>query len=93
VIGTGGALRESPLWRQLLADALGHPLVAYAEVEASARGAGLLALEAVGVPVDLRAARTGAAHEPLPAAAAALAAARERQEALYRLLINAAVPS
>lgn len=43
----GGGSRE-PWWRQLLADALGVPLVVHDASDASVRGAGLLAWAAIG---------------------------------------------
>jgi len=48
IVATGNALRGSRLWAQILADALGRKLVIGGSAEASARGAALLALEAVG---------------------------------------------
>lgn len=48
IVATGNALRGSPLWSQILADVLGRTLVIGGSTEASARGAALLALEAVG---------------------------------------------
>ena len=47
-IATGGGLQQSPAWAQIVADALGRPLVASGEREASSRGAALLALERLG---------------------------------------------
>ncbi len=49
VVASGGALRRSPAWAQLVADALGEPLLLTSDPEASSRGAALLALEAAGV--------------------------------------------
>jgi gluconokinase len=51
VVVTGGALLANPAWVQVLADVLGRPLEVSAVAEASARGAALLALERLGVPV------------------------------------------
>ena len=48
IVATGNALRGSPVWAQILADVLGRNLVIGGSAEASARGAALLALEAVG---------------------------------------------
>jgi gluconokinase len=46
----GAAALGSPLWLQIIADTLGHRIDAVdAEAEASARGAAICALEAVGV--------------------------------------------
>ena len=52
VIAGGGALLSSPAWQQIIADALGVPIAISAISEASARGAALLALEAMGVLPD-----------------------------------------
>jgi gluconokinase len=49
IVASGGALRESPAWVQILADAMGRPILPSAEPEASARGAALLTLEALGM--------------------------------------------
>ena len=46
VRGTGGALRVSAAWGQIIADVLQQPLPCTEEAEASSRGAALLALRA-----------------------------------------------
>jgi gluconokinase len=56
IIASGGALRESPYWSQLLADVLGEPLLLTSDTETSSRGAALLALAAAGMPQALEAA-------------------------------------
>src|SRR4029079_12472618 len=48
IVSSGGALRESPAWQQILADAMGRAILPSAEPEASSRGAALLTLEALG---------------------------------------------
>ena len=48
IVATGNALRTSPVWMQIVADVLGHPIALANAAEASIRGAALLALEAVG---------------------------------------------
>lgn len=48
IVASGGALRESPAWVQILADAMGRPILPSSEPEASSRGAALLTLEALG---------------------------------------------
>jgi gluconokinase len=48
VMASGHALRCSPTWVQTLADVLGRPVMISDLVEASTRGAALLALEAAG---------------------------------------------
>jgi gluconokinase len=49
IVASGGALRASPAWGRLLADALGEAVLLAADPEASSRGAALLALEAAGL--------------------------------------------
>jgi gluconokinase len=81
----GAAALGSPLWLQIIADTLGHRIDAVdAEMEASARGTAICALESVGVidtlldtgrPVATR-------YQPNPANYDAHAAARNRQAAL-----------
>ncbi|MGI9107694.1 MAG: FGGY-family carbohydrate kinase [Pyrinomonadaceae bacterium] len=53
---SGGALRASPTWAQILADVLGRPLQLAPAREASSRGAVLLALETLGAIEDIAAA-------------------------------------
>ena len=52
VVAGGGALLSSSAWQHIIADALGVPIAISAIREASARGAALLALEALGVLPD-----------------------------------------
>ena len=91
VIATGGALLHSPAWMQIIADALGRPVLASAEAEASSRGAALLPLEAVGAldePLEgLRPAST-TYFEPVPEHTQRYRAAAERQRRLYDALIT-----
>ena len=53
VMASGGALLHSPVWTQMMADALGRPVVACAEPEASSRGAALWVLERLGIYENL----------------------------------------
>lgn len=48
IIASGGALRESPVWTQIIADTLGQNLRLPDTHEASSRGVVLLALEQIG---------------------------------------------
>jgi len=66
IIASGGALLRSPGWTQMMADALGRPITASTELEASARGAVLWALEQMGMTPGLGslAASNGATFEP-----------------------------
>lgn len=45
VVASGGAILHSPAWAQMMADALGRPIIECIEKEATSRGAALLALE------------------------------------------------
>ena len=85
VLATGGGMRHSPAWRQIMADALDRPVTESLVDEASTRGAALLALEALGEIDDVAAvgAPTGATLQPDAGRHAAYRAARERQDALY----------
>lgn len=91
IVATGGALLNSPAWMQIIADALGRPVLASAEPEASSRGAALLALEAIGAlnePLeDLRPAST-TYFEPVPEHTERYRVAAERQRRLYDALIT-----
>jgi gluconokinase len=49
LVASGGAMRDSPYWTQLLCDVLGEPLLLTIDPETSSRGAALLSLEAAGV--------------------------------------------
>jgi gluconokinase len=48
VFASGGAIERSPVWQQMLCEALGRPLVIGAAAEATARGAAVFALESLG---------------------------------------------
>ena len=85
IVGSGEALRASPAWQQILADATGHQVVMERESEATSRGVALLAEQALGgastPPLEPHVLR-----RPDAAARAKYAAARARQEDLYRRL-------
>jgi gluconokinase len=68
IIATGGALLRSPGWTQMMADALGKPVIACTESEASSRGAVVWGLEQMGVISELSAlpASLGVIFEPNP---------------------------
>ncbi|MDP9367063.1 MAG: gluconokinase [Chloroflexota bacterium] len=93
IVANGGAILRSPLWLQIVADTLGHDLLTLdPEAEASARGAALLALEAVGALPDLAAApdpaEGGAVYRPDPDRHARYQKGRERQRKLEGLLYS-----
>jgi gluconokinase len=48
IAASGGALRESPIWAQIIADVLGRDLMVNRKGESAMRGAVLLALESLG---------------------------------------------
>jgi gluconokinase len=69
VVASGGALLHSPAWTQMMADALGHPVVPCLEKEASGRGAALMAMERLGAiqHIGELAQETGPAIAPVAA--------------------------
>ena len=81
VTGTGGALRASAAWGQILSDVLQLPLVVSDAVEASSRGAAIFALRARVIETEPRfpVLRT---LTPRPGTAAAHLAAMREQERL-----------
>lgn len=88
-VTTGGALAASPAWTRILADALGLVLHPSLEPEASARGAALLALEALRrIPgVEAVPAATGPPVIPDPARQARYRAGLARHRRLYAALM------
>lgn len=90
IIASGGALRESPVWTQIIADVLGRNLSLPDTHEASSRGAVLLALETIGkienidkVPtLKCRQLKADKSRRSL------YAIARERHKVKYKLLIK-----
>ena len=93
VLVMGGGQR-SPLWRQIMADAIGIPLVSCEVEEISALGAAIMAMSVTGAhspaPDIARSARAmarpGAVHEPDPAAHRRYLEVGELQEELYSRL-------
>jgi len=90
IVASGGALRESPAWTQMMADAMGRPILPAAEPEASARGAALLTLEALGMIPRLQdlPSSFGAAISPDVGRHARYLAALERQKDYYSKLVR-----
>jgi gluconokinase len=98
IYASGGAALRSPLWLQMIADTLDHSLFALdADAEASARGAAICALQAIGAIDDIRL-DPGSGMEtyaPSTERHAVYAQARQRQERLetaLRGLADAAGP-
>ena len=85
IIYSGGALDASPAWAQIMCDVLGRDLIESREKEGSARGAALLALEALGLIDDLAEvpAARGQTLQPDHAQTQRYERALERQNALY----------
>jgi len=89
LVASGGALLSSPAWMQMMADAIGRPVVAGKPREASSRGAALFALEALGLGVPSEPdPGLGRSCNPRVAATRAYRKAEARQEALYKALIK-----
>jgi gluconokinase len=90
IVASGGALLKSRAWTQMLADAIGRPIVPSAEPEASSRGVALLALEALGVIKRLEdlPATVGPAVEPDRERHVKYVKALARQRALYDQVVR-----
>jgi gluconokinase len=89
VIATGGGLLHSPAWTQVMADALGRPVIASGVQEASSRGAALLTLERLGeLQIESVEAPLGETFEPDPARQKVYREALRRQRRLYSAVIE-----
>ncbi len=91
IVLNGGAVLHSPVWMQIIADALGHAVTPLPpEEESSARGAALVAMESAGIIPDLGATPDPAEGcrpiAPIAENAPAYARARSRQVMLETLL-------
>jgi len=83
IVASGGGLRESPAWLQMMADAFGQPLVMSTATEASLRGAALIALRDNGLIAELPRVTGGRSFEPRPEHHERHLAARRQQQTLY----------
>lgn len=90
IIASGGALARSAILAQVLADSLGREIVVVPALEASRRGAALLALRGSGLLPDLAASPVPGARAVRcdPERSARYQAARARQRALYQTVIG-----
>lgn len=90
VVASGGALLHSAVWKQMMADALGHPLIECREPEATSLGAALLALERIGAIPGIRSAAPnyGATIQPNAENGAYYKTALARQRQLYDKLFE-----
>jgi gluconokinase len=90
IIASGGALRESPVWTQIICDVLNQKMILPETREASSTGAVLLALEAIGKIKNIENLKTpkGLIFKPNSAKHKIYKKARERHEKFYKLLID-----
>ena len=90
IIASGGALRESPVWTQIIADVLAQNLSLPDVREASSRGAVLLALESLGKIVSIEKQETpkGRRFKFNKNRHAIYLMARKRHEKFYQLLLT-----
>jgi gluconokinase len=93
IIGSGNALINDRAWPQIMADAIGHPLITSTEPEASLRGAALAALERLDAFPNLEDTATLVLHDadqyqPNAENHEIYVKAIERQKALYRKLMG-----
>jgi len=90
IIASGGALRESPVWTQIIADVLAQNMSLPDTREASSRGAVLLALEIIGKIKDIEEIATpkGREFKFNKKRNAIYKRARERHGRFYELLIE-----
>lgn len=88
LVASGGALLASPAWMQIMADAIGKPVAAGKDREASARGAAICALEHLGLLDKYQPEpQVGRTLAPDPLATETYGRQLTKQENLYRLLI------
>ncbi len=83
IVASGGGLRESPAWLQMMADAFGQPLIASNAIEASLRGAALVALRDSGAIDELPGPGGGREFRPRVDRHERHLEARRLQETLY----------
>jgi sugar (pentulose or hexulose) kinase len=90
IIASGGALRESPVWTQIIADVLAQNMCLPDVREASSRGAVLLALEMIGKIKSIEEIETpkGQEYKFNKKRNAIYKKARKRHENFYKLLIE-----
>lgn len=90
IIASGGALRESPVWTQMIANVIGRDLRLSDTREASSRGAVLLALEASGKIENIQDAPMpkGQTFNPDRQRHTLYQIALERHQDFYKLLIE-----
>lgn len=90
IVASGGALRESPIWTQIIADAIARDMFLPDTREASSRGAVLLALEMIGQikTIERQKLPRGKQFKFDKKRGAIYKNARARHEKFYNLLMN-----
>jgi len=91
VVASGGALSLLPSWTQMMADALGRPVLTCIERETTSWGAALLCLERLGAVRHVGEVSTpmGRTFEPVPGHTEIYDQELQRQRRLYTLLFEA----
>ncbi|HWF08294.1 MAG TPA: gluconokinase [Bryobacteraceae bacterium] len=87
IVASGSALLHSPVWTQMMADALEHGVILCLEPEATSRGTALMALERLGVKVN-PGAHYGDSVQPVAGGSKLYIDALARQRALYGKLFQ-----
>ena len=89
-VASGGALRESPVWTQIIADVLGRDLLMNDATESSSRGAVLLALESIGKieSIGNLPSADAAKTEFRPKCHVIYSSAQKRHRAVYDLILK-----
>ncbi|HEX3102020.1 MAG TPA: gluconokinase [Pyrinomonadaceae bacterium] len=90
IVASGGALRESPVWTQIIADVLGRDLTMSGASESSSRGAVLLALESIGKIENIETSPMPNANRTAyhPKCHAIYKSAREQHREDYKLILD-----
>lgn len=90
IVASGGALRGSPVWTQIIADVLGRDLLLNDAAESSSRGAVLLALESIGKikDIDVLSAPIAAKTAFHPKCHAVYKGARQRHQKYYESIVS-----
>jgi len=88
IIASGGGFIDSGLLTQMAADVFGEPITQSGEAEGSARGAAIMALEAIGEIADISKAPMpiGKTFRPNPNNHKIYTKARDRQKTMYDLV-------
>lgn len=87
IVASGGALRESPVWTQIISDVLNQKMTLPDTREASSQGVINLALEIVGAKANIKKEKQ-TAFKPNAKKHKIYQQARERHEKFYKLLVK-----